>query len=484
MFVRRLLARLVFATAALALTPNRAMTATVPLSSSLNPGSINLVFVVSEDPTHHAHGDINPTTANLTDRGLRRTLMMATYLRRQVLGGRNVDAIYVLEPMTHLQTAAKLPDLVAAESVEQFALLNQISLPVRGGKVVSANSYPLNATYAAGATPKGVATPRPPCAACQGLDFADRNGDNEALVNSIIKAGGAGFYLFCAPWQIIRRMMAEINRAGHYHLAIPSRYSGPDKIYAIAIAPEATQLLVYRDSLRPAATYPGVPAPIPMSKSCLEQPAFKIRVDAPDAASVPGLNRDETVYLIRHAEAHPGRFFEDGNNVCAGQWRALALPAVLSGKISPDLVYSVDPAQTVGARKHGRPWSYVRPALTVEPYAIANSLPFGLMSNTLWNDCPTKTHFPCPSTDFFFKGGAFSHHRLLVAWEHNHIPAIVQNLIDAYYPNGRAPQVPDWPPEDYDSIWTVRLDERGNLTVANGCEGIDSRALPVACPIF
>lgn len=482
----RLLALTVVLAAAVSWPVTPSIGATAPASSTaLNPRAINLIFAVSEDLAYHGRGEINPRTANLTDRGLRRTLMMATYLRRQVFGGRNVDAIYVLEPMTHLQTTAKLPDLVAAESVEQFALLNHISLPIRGGEAVAANSYPLNVSYAAGAIPPGLAAPRPACAACQGLDFRDHNGDNEALVRGIIRARRAGFYLFSAPWETISRLMANIDRQGNYHLVLPARYPGPDAIYVIAIAPKTTRLVVYRDAIRAAAAYPALPAPVPVNQSCVEQPPFKIQVDAHDAALVPGLNRDETVYLIRHAEAHPHRFFEDGNNVCAGQWRALALPEILRDKISPDQVYSVDPAQTVGGfRSHTRPWSYVRPALTVEPYAIANNLLFGLMAGSLWSDCLTKAPFTCPTTDFFFKGGAFSHHKLLVAWEHDHIPAIVQKLIDDYYPKGGAPRVPGWPGQDYDSIWTVRLDDRGNLTVANGCEGIDSDALPAACPVF
>jgi hypothetical protein len=42
-----------------------------------------------------------------------------------------------------------------------------------------------------------------------------------------------------------------------------------------------------------------------------------------------------------------------------------------------------------------------------------------------------------------------------------------------------------WPPTDYDTIWTVKLDARGNLTVNNGmCEGISSAALPATPPQF
>src|ERR1039458_3422812 len=60
----------------------------------------------------------------------------------------------------------------------------------------------------------------------------------------------------------------------------------------------------------------------------LEQPA------PPGGAVVPaGINTNETVYLVRHAEAHPTSWWEDGNYIAAGQWRALDLPYALRGKI-------------------------------------------------------------------------------------------------------------------------------------------------------
>jgi hypothetical protein len=40
------------------------------------------------------------------------------------------------------------------------------------------------------------------------------------------------------------------------------------------------------------------------------------------------------------------------------------------------------------------------------------------------------------------------------------------------------------PDVDYDTIWTVKLDSAGNLTVDNAlCEGIDSSQLPATAPI-
>ena len=57
-------------------------------NSPLNAGNLNLVFVVSPDLTYQTPGDINQNTANLTPQGLNRSLLLATYLKNQVLGGR------------------------------------------------------------------------------------------------------------------------------------------------------------------------------------------------------------------------------------------------------------------------------------------------------------------------------------------------------------------------------------------------------------
>src|SRR5215472_15849661 len=96
-----------------------------PLSSPapLSPSNANLVFVVSEDLAYNFPADINWTTANLTDRGLQRSLTMATFLQQSVLGGQHVTSIHVLSPMTHLQTANNYPDMVPLETIEQFAML-------------------------------------------------------------------------------------------------------------------------------------------------------------------------------------------------------------------------------------------------------------------------------------------------------------------------------------------------------------------------
>ena len=76
-----------------------------PLAANPNPplaGNLNLVFVVGEDMAFNTPGDIDPATANLTDSGLQRALMMNTFLSQYVMQSQNVANIYALEPMTHL----------------------------------------------------------------------------------------------------------------------------------------------------------------------------------------------------------------------------------------------------------------------------------------------------------------------------------------------------------------------------------------------
>ncbi|HYB90948.1 MAG TPA: hypothetical protein VEC38_07880 [Candidatus Binataceae bacterium] len=471
-----------------------------PLSAS----NMNLIFVVSEDLAYQAQGDINPSTANLTDRGLQRSLRMAGFLQRRILGKKNATGIYVLEPMTHLQTVSNnsnYPDIVSAETIQQFALLNHITLssamppqdiPYTG------NSYPLNASYAEGSVPTGIPTPTPTpgssgyCGNCQGLDFKDGAGNNETLVTDIIKAGVPGFYVFSAPWETTKALLTNINDIEDYNLSLPASYQGPNYIYAISVTPSGIpRLITYNSHVSPGSKYSALPAPKPkISTHCTGQEPFTINVTGGSGGAKvpPGINTNETVYMIRHAEAHPSGYWDDGNYVCAGQWRALDLPNALRGKISPDVVYSIDPAQVIQGTESalGSSYSYVRPTLTAEPYAIANNLPFGLAASFEIFDPDS----PERASDFFFftnaTGPNFSNQTVLVAWEHDHIPPTVNSLIGDYFAPAASPtSAPDWPGTDYDTIWTVKLDAEGNLTVNNTkCEGIDSAALPATCPQY
>lgn len=465
----------------------------------LSAGNINLIFVVSEDLANNATGDINPSTANLTNQGLQRSLLMAPFLQRNVLGRKNVTSIYALEPMTHLQTANRYPDMVGLETVQQFAMLNQITLSTNGEGLnqITGNSYPVNASYAPGAVPSGVALPSTApagyaCPLCQGLDFNNTGKDNEILVSDIVQADVPGFYVFSAPWETTSSLLATINTLEGYNLTLPARYQGPNYIYAISIAPSerSATLVTYNSNLNPPSTYPVLPPPALVASPCAT-PTFNIAVaGGVDDAAIPAtINKNETLYMIRHANAHPTVYFADGNYVAAGQWRALDLTYALHNKVSPTQIYSLDPAQVALGTENASGnsnWSHLTPAMTIEPYAIANNLPYNLAASFLMSDA----NAPQETSDFFFTnplltGGTnpqFSGQTFLMAWEHNQISLIVNALLKSY---GSTQVAPAWPPEDYDTVWTVTLDANGNLTVNNGqCEGINSATLPATAPQF
>lgn len=480
-------------------------------STSLSANNVNLIFVVSPDLAYNMPGDVQPDTANLTSQGLNRSLQLATYLKQQVLGGKNVTSIYALSPMTHLQTANNYPDMSAIGFIQQFALLNQKAVLVGEGSAYTANSFPINVAYAPGSVPSGVAVPSalpttPPatyCPDCSGLDFNNTYGNNDTLVSGIIAAKAPGFYVFSAPWETISTLLTDISIQNGYNLKLPTAYRGSNYVYAISIpASGSAKLITYNSNLNPLTSYPVLPAPV-ASAACTHQfqPYFKaVMTGGVGGVVVPvNANINQRIYIVRHADAHPDPAFayENGNYVGAGQWRALALSNALRGKISPNRVYSIDPAQWFPVYYPTLSFnvSYIRPSLTVLPYAIDNNLPFSLVSGFLLGMIPTDLALAQTTSDYFFTGGKFSNQTMLLAWESGHIRPFL-NALMASYNNTTPPQLPTaatssgtpaggWPHQDYDTIWTVTLDAQGNLTVDNElCEGIDSASLPITAPQF
>jgi len=475
-------------------------------TAALSINNINLIFVASPDLAYHTPGDIQPDTANLTSQGLNRSLQMATFLKQQVLGGNNVTAIYALSPMTHLQNANKysnIPDMTAIGFIQQFALLNRITLPVKPTSPYTytsytANNYTINTSYASGYVQNGVALQKDGyCPNCTGLDFNNTNNNNDTLVAGIIDKKTPGYYVFSAPWETIKALMTKINTQYGYNLNLPITYMGSNYVYAISIPSSGkASLVTYNSKLNPPASYPVLPAPV-ASAACTNkfQPYFStVLTGGVNGVSIPpGANTNSTTYIVRHADAHPdpGFYFEDGNYVGAGQWRALALSNALRGKISPNMVYSIDPAQWYPTSLPGtytvtHTVSYVRPSLTVLPYAIANNLPFYLAADfELVDALITSPDVARTTSKFFFTGGTFSNQTLLVAWESGHIRPFLNALLTSYGVSSDQLLPENWPSADYETIWTVILDAQGNLTVHNAlCEGIDSSKLPATAPQF
>ena len=123
----------------------------------------------------------------------------------------------------------------------------------------------------------------------------------------------------------------------------------------------------------------------------------------------------------------------------AGQWRALALSNALRGKISPNMVYSIDPAQwyptSLPVTSDTFTVSYVRPSLTVLPYAIANNLPFYLAASfELVDAFIADDGVALTTSNFFFThpnsdGVNLSNQTILLAWESGHIRPFLNALL-------------------------------------------------------
>ncbi|HEX7507335.1 MAG TPA: hypothetical protein VF550_11230 [Polyangia bacterium] len=466
----------------------------------LSPANINLIFVVSQDLAHNS-GDINTTTANLNPRGLNQAMGLATYLQSTLLNNANVTGIYALEPATHLQATSEyqdLPDMVPLEIAEQFAMINQFSINAPAGTTPTFYrdySYPINVCYTPASLPTGVDIPLAFIPTSQGIDFADRSGGNEALVNGIIAKGQGGFYVFVLPFELFRALLGNLKTQNAYDYQMPVAWEGSNILYALTIPPSGPETLNTFDSQsNPVSSYP-VPVPAPAMTTSSVQAPFEIATAKQAGSTVPqDSNTNQTVYLIRHAEAHPTSYWEDGNLVYPGLVRARYLPVALEGKIKlPDFVYAVDPAQYIpGGVDSSNPtnhlYSYIRTSQTVALYAIANGIPFYVATSVQWGGLTNEEDAAvvASAAKFFFTGGQFSHKTLLICWEHYHIPLVGQALVDTYFAPGESPQVPlpaAWLGSDYDTIWTFVLDSSGHLTLSNATvEGIRSDSLPLMPP--
>lgn len=461
---------------------------TPPAPDPLSAADLNLVFVVSSDLAFHGEGDLDLRTTNLSPQGLQRSLRLAPFLAGDVLGARNATAIYALAPATHRQGTGQLPDMVPLATIEQFALLTPTSLSTAadGGEFFTGQGAPINASYSAGPLPAGVAA-SPLCSTCQGLRFDDPLESNQALLAGLVDAGAPGFHVFSAPWETTRALLAAAERLAGRSLSLPTTYAGPDIVYAVAFAPGGgARLVVYDARLSPPTTFPVLPTPLSLSTPCLPQvPASLVVTGGVGGAVVPpNANTNQTLYLVRHAEQHPWGYWDSNNLVGAGQWRALALADALRDKASPDQVWSLDPAQfnQGTATPTGLDfWSSVGPPMTVEPYAIANGLPYDLVTG-FQISAPDSAQ---STSDFFFTGGRFSGHKVLVGWMYLQNMQAVNALLGTYFPDGGAPTAPTWLRSDYDTLWVLTLDAHGNLAADfSQCEGIDSASLPVMPPAF
>ena len=188
-----------------------------------------------------------------------------------------------------------------------------------------------------------------------------------------------------------------------------------------------------------------------------DTPSAPARSKASAASPAPsvaaGEDKLETLVFIRHGEK-PGD--DEGQLTPQGLNRALALPGVLIGKFGrAGFVFAPATIKKPGSH-HGGTFSYVRPLMTIEPTAIALGLP--VETKFAFDEIAGLQGELCTP--------AYQRATVFIAWEHRLLDELVRHLVADF--GGNAADVPDWPPEDFDSIFVVRLrtDPQGKRSIS------------------
>jgi hypothetical protein len=175
----------------------------------------------------------------------------------------------------------------------------------------------------------------------------------------------------------------------------------------------------------------------------------------------------ETIVLIRHGEKPAD---DEGQLTCRGLNRALALPRVLIAKFGK--ASQIFAPLTLARESHGKSYSYVRPLMTIEPTAILLGL-------------PVDTRFAFDDIELLEGELSAPVNRgatIFVAWEHKELVLLARHLLAAF--GDVSDHVPDWPGDDYDSIYVVKIRSQGDdprtASFAEDHEGLNG--LSTVCP--
>jgi hypothetical protein len=175
----------------------------------------------------------------------------------------------------------------------------------------------------------------------------------------------------------------------------------------------------------------------------------------------------ERIVLVRHGEK-PDKGL--GQLTCQGLNRALALPSIIAKDFGrPDFIFAPNPSDQKSDA--GVAYDYVRPLATIEPTAITFSL-------------PVNTNLGVSSTGrlpVVLEQPLYRNALILVAWEHKGIEMIAGALLANH--GGSAAVVPEWPGDDFDSIYVVTMTGNGNTvaaTFAHKYQGLNGQ--PNTCP--
>lgn len=420
--------RLYFLVIVLLGLPSAAIAQTIP---ALNANAWNLIFVQSFEASKH--------TNNLSVKGFNHALLFGQLLNT-ITAGKSAS----LKQIYSFASKSSPQDMTSLQSIEPFAVLNNRSvshlLVGRGGET--------------------------------------EYGSPAYVIDKLLNNQARGDYIIAMPAAMINRTIKSLG----YHASSASRLTPGDynQYLVLSIENGKSVIHVYNDNLAPSIRYPNLHIKPTANYSCPEKPV-RFTIKKPKSSKYR-FNTRQTVYFVRHVEAHPNDTFENGNFVCKGEWRAIGANKILLKKMGGKVnnLFTTNPKDIIAC---GTACSYIRPALTISPLAIEAGQRLKL-AKFQWSDAPTlAASLFTQNTPYSSK--AFNHSVTLVAWEHANIEKAVRYLIGVIYADPRAEKkIPAWSYTDYDTIWELKSDDKGDITFSNSCEGIATAALPSTCPAF
>lgn len=408
--------------------PHTALAGQMP---PLNSNAWNIVFVQSFEPS--------ATTNNLSAQGFNHALMFGQLLNT-ITAGKSGDVRQIYS----FATQSNSQDMTSLQSIEPYAVLNNREVT---HKLVGSGDI---TTY----------------------------GSPAYILNGILADLPRGVYFIAMPAAMINDTIANLLGPDAPSTGItPGNYN---QYLVLSLQGGKTTVNVYDDGIEPDKRYPQLHLKPTPHYACPQTPV-SFTVKKPKSSKYQ-FNTRQTVYLIRHVEAHPNSTFENGNFVCQGAWRAIGANDILR-RITGDKVktiFTTNPGNLIGCDGS---CSYIRPTLTIAPYAIEHDQNL-VLAGFQWNDAPTLAA-SLFTRNTPYSSEAFDKSTTLVAWEHEHIQQAVEYLITTVYAAPEAAQkIPAWSFTDYDTVWKLQSDDHGDLTFSNTCEGIDSDSLPSTCPAF
>lgn len=414
----------------------------------LNPKNLNFIFVQSLEP--------NQNNNNLSIQGFNHSLKFGQLLN--TITQSQVSAILTLDPWQQLTNG--YPNMAPIQSIENFAVLTGSGI------------FPVLPT-----TVGNYYRPAAPSIAYY----------IETIIGQTSQIGvpSSGNFVIALPAEQINQTLAQLSQNSSLYFNYQPIAANNYNQYVVMSIDDVANITAntYNDGIVANNQYPNLN--LNTTSACIES-SITINVN-----SVPAVhNSNETIYLVRHVEAHPVATYDNGNYVCQGQWRAIGsvdrLQSIIGGL--PNQVYSSDPNELDPySCSIGSPYlpsescpEYMRTSVTINPFVIKNGMQLGLVpeSNFDYSNYESMARY-------FFQNNQFNNQTIVISWEHKLMGEMVNYLLGTIYGNSAAAaQVPNWAGEDYDTVWKIQVNSSGQITFSNTCEGIATASLPLSCPTF